>query len=96
MAPNKKPIEPKKDNTMKIYNYPSKSAEKRIDLVVNRGLGFTQKQHQAVARIIDDIKKNGDKALINYTNRFASQTSRNILSFACLSRIFSVVRKITV
>ncbi len=57
---------------MKIYTYPSKAAEKRIDLVVNRGLGYTRKQFQAVTRIIDDIKKNGDDALIKYTNRFDS------------------------
>lgn len=57
---------------MKIYNYPSKSAEKRLSSIVNRGLVFTKKDVQTVTRILEDVKKNGDRALIKYTNRFDS------------------------
>ena len=57
---------------MKIYNYPSKSAEKRLSSIVNRGLVFKKKDVQTVTRILEDVKKNGDRALIKYTNHFDS------------------------
>jgi histidinol dehydrogenase len=57
---------------MKIYDYPSKSAEKRITSIVNRGLGFKKKDILTVTRILEDVRKNGDNALIKYTNRFDS------------------------
>jgi len=55
---------------MKIYNYPSKTADKRVESIINRGLGFKKKDFLEVTRIIEDVRKNGDKALIKYTKRF--------------------------
>ena len=60
---------------MKIYNYPSKSADKRVESIVNRGLGFKKKDFLEVTRIIEDVRKNGDGALVKYTNRFDSPDS---------------------
>jgi len=57
---------------MKIYTYPSASAEKRIQKIIHRGLVFTQKDLNAVNRMLEDVRKNGDKALIGYINRFDS------------------------
>jgi histidinol dehydrogenase len=57
---------------MKIYNYPSKLAEKKIASITNRGLGFKKKDVLSVTRILEDVRKNRDKALIKYTNRFDS------------------------
>lgn len=57
---------------MKIFNYPSKEAEKKIASIVNRGMGFKKKDLLSVTRIIEDVRKNGDKALIKYTNRYDS------------------------
>jgi len=58
--------------TMKIYNYPSKSANAKIASIINRGLSFKKKDYQSVTRILEDVRKNGDKALIKYINRFDS------------------------
>jgi histidinol dehydrogenase len=55
---------------MKIYTYPSKSAEKRIASIINRGLGFKKKDYHQVAQILEDVRKNGDSALIKYANQF--------------------------
>ena len=55
---------------MKIYRYPSKSAEKKIASIVNRGVAFKKKDVSSVTRILEDVRKNGDRALIKYTNRF--------------------------
>ncbi|MCG2831453.1 MAG: histidinol dehydrogenase [Desulfobacteraceae bacterium] len=57
---------------MKIYTYPSKSAEKRIASIINRGLGFKKKDYDQVEQILEDVRKNGDKALIKYVNEFDS------------------------
>jgi histidinol dehydrogenase len=55
---------------MKIYHYPSKAAEKRVTAIVNRSLTFRKKDYQAVARILEDVRRNGDAAVIKYANRF--------------------------
>ena len=55
---------------MKIYHYPSPAAEKKVSAIVNRDLDFKKKDFQAVSRIIDDVRRNGDDAVIKYANRF--------------------------
>jgi len=55
---------------MKIYTYPSQTAEKKVALIANRGLAYKKKDLQAVTRILEDVRKNGDAALIKYVNRF--------------------------
>ncbi len=57
---------------MKMYTYPSKSAQKRISTIVNRELGFKKTEYTAVARILEDVKKNGDQAILKYADRFDS------------------------
>ena len=57
---------------MKIYTYPSIAAEKKIASIVNRGMGFKKKDLLAVTRIIEDVRKNKDQALIRYTHQFDS------------------------
>ncbi len=57
---------------MRIYHYPSKSAEARVVSIANRGAGFKKKDFTEVNRILEDVKKHGDSALIKYVNRFDS------------------------
>lgn len=55
---------------MKIYNYPSDLSEKVVSSIINRGLGFSSKEYKAVEDILANIKNSGDKALIEYINKF--------------------------
>jgi histidinol dehydrogenase len=55
---------------MKTFKFPSASANKRLREVVNRHLAFKAKDIQVVKRILADIQKRKDKALIDYVNRF--------------------------
>ncbi|MEE4114313.1 MAG: histidinol dehydrogenase, partial [Desulfobacteraceae bacterium] len=55
---------------MKIYRYPSKAAERRLDAIVRRGVAFKAKDIREVTKIIDDVRRNGDRALLQYTRRF--------------------------
>lgn len=57
---------------MKIFTYPSGSARKKISVIANREPGFKKKEYNAVARILEDVKKHGDRAVIKYANRFDS------------------------
>jgi histidinol dehydrogenase len=58
---------------MKIFQYPSDPAEKRVKDTIERGLGFSQTDYENVERYIDDVKKRGDQALVEYTNQFDSK-----------------------
>jgi len=55
---------------MKIYHYPSPAAEKKVSAIINRSLNFKRKDYQAVSRILEDVRRNGDEAVIKYANRF--------------------------
>lgn len=55
---------------MRIYNYPSKTAEKKVSAIVNRGLSFSKKDYQTVNRILEDVRRHGDEAVIKYARRF--------------------------
>lgn len=57
---------------MKILKYPSKEAEARLQSIINRGLSFSRKDQISVSRILEDVRKNGDRALISYIRRFDS------------------------
>ncbi|WP_319524151.1 histidinol dehydrogenase [uncultured Desulfosarcina sp.] len=55
---------------MKIFNYPSTAAEKKLKAIVGREIDFRKKDVQTVTRIIKDVRQNGDSALIRYTREF--------------------------
>ncbi len=55
---------------MKIYDYPSKAAEKKLASIVDRSLTFRKKDQQAVSRILEDVRRHGDDALIRYARQF--------------------------
>ncbi|MFH1077112.1 MAG: histidinol dehydrogenase [Pseudomonadota bacterium] len=57
---------------MKILNYPSPAAEKSINRIVSRSAGFRKSDETRVARILADVRQNGDKAVMSYVNRFDS------------------------
>jgi histidinol dehydrogenase len=55
---------------MKIFNYPSTAAEKKLKSIIGREIDFRKKDVQVVTRIIKDVRQNGDSALIRYTREF--------------------------
>ncbi len=55
---------------IKVYKFPSAAARKKLAAIVNRHLAFRAKDIQVVKRILGDVQKNKDKALIDYVNRF--------------------------
>lgn len=57
---------------MKIFQYPSDKAEKRVKNIIDRGLGLSKSDYENVESFLKDVKNRGDKALVEYTNKFDS------------------------
>ena len=55
---------------MKILRYPSAAADKQLTSIVRRDIEFRKADIQAVTRILKDVKKNGDSALVRYSRQF--------------------------
>ncbi|MFH1888177.1 MAG: histidinol dehydrogenase [Pseudomonadota bacterium] len=55
---------------MKIHQVPSAAAEKRLLAIEGRGVAFPTRQVRQVERILANIRKNGDHALLGYVNQF--------------------------
>jgi histidinol dehydrogenase len=55
---------------MEILRYPSPPALKKMKAIVGREIDYRKKDVQAVARILKDVKRNGDSALIRYSRQF--------------------------
>jgi len=55
---------------IRIFQYPSKKAERYLQKIINRVEEFPKKIEKEVKKIGDGVKKEGDKALIEYTYKF--------------------------
>jgi histidinol dehydrogenase len=65
-------IEKRKGLPMRIYNYPSQSAEQKVSRIIRRSLEFRKKEMAAVVRICEDVRKRGDGAVMAYSRQFDS------------------------
>lgn len=65
---------------MKQYTYPSVAAQKKMAAIAGRGLTYTKRDLARVQGILNDVRKNGDAALVAYTRRFdCPQATRDTL-----------------
>jgi len=55
---------------MNIIAYPSAAAESRIKKITSRAFDFSKKDLEYVDRILSDVRRNGDEALVKYTRKF--------------------------
>ena len=55
---------------MKIYHYPSSAAEEKMKAIIGREIDFRKSDVETVTRILDEVKQNGDDALIQYNRKF--------------------------
>ena len=55
---------------MKILRYPSAAANKKMKTIIGRDIDFRKADVQVVTRILNDVKRNGDSALIRYCQAF--------------------------
>ena len=55
---------------MNVLTFPSAAARERLDKISNRHLSYRMKDAQTVKKILADVRENGDRAVVAYTNRF--------------------------
>jgi len=55
---------------LKIFRYPSPAAEKALTIITSRGLDYSRKEYDTVRRILADVRKRGDLALVDYSRHF--------------------------
>jgi histidinol dehydrogenase len=55
---------------MKIFRYPSAAADKKVASIVGREIDFRKSDVKTVTRILNDVKRDGDAALVDYSRRF--------------------------
>ncbi|MFO7716465.1 histidinol dehydrogenase [Desulfosarcina sp.] len=55
---------------MKILRYPSAAAEKKLKSIIDRNIEFRKTDIQMVTRMLNDVKRNGDSALIRYSRQY--------------------------
>src|SRR3990172_6371580 len=68
---------------MKIFSTKEKGFIKALDAILKRGESDTSEAEEAVKAIIDDIRENGDKALLKYTERFDKVRFSNMRDALC-------------
>ena len=62
---------------LKLIKYNSNNSSKSLQNILNKRKSSQKKQLLAVSRIIQKIKKNGDKAIINYEKKFSKVKTRS-------------------
>lgn len=55
---------------MVIYSYPSEDGKEKLSAIIKRGIDFSKREQQNVIEILENVKSNGDKALVEYGNKF--------------------------
>ena len=72
---------------LKTFNYDQNGASKTLEVFLNRRK-FTQKNiASSVYKIIRDVKRNGDRAVINYEKKFSNiKTKSNKVFFSSRRR----------
>ena len=75
---------------MKILNSKSKNFDKLLDILLSKRKNKLKSSSVSVTKIINDVKKNGDKALLKYEKRF----NQNTLLFPSSEQIAKSVRSL--
>jgi len=57
---------------MKIYHYPSSTAQEKISTIINRGLDIDPKDLETVKHILAQVRQHGDEAVLDCARRFDS------------------------
>ena len=68
---------------MKILSSNNKNFDKKLDGLLSKRKKKLQSKNVSVTKIIKDVKRNGDKALLKYEKRFNKNNvfRRNVLHF---------------
>ena len=67
---------------LKTFNYNKKGASKTLEVFLNRRKSTQKNIASSVNKIIRDVKRNGDKAVLNYEKKYSKiKTKSNKIFF---------------
>ena len=75
---------------MKILNSKSKNFDKLLDILLSKRKNKLKSSSVSVTKIINDVKKNGDKALLKYEKKF----NQNTVLFPSLEQITKSIKSL--
>ena len=68
---------------IRVFKFNSKNSLKALEIFLNKRKSIQKNQTSIVSKIIKDVKKNGDKAVINYEKKFSKiKTKSNKILFS--------------
>ena len=62
---------------LKILNFDNKRSLKLLKMFLNKRMSIQKNQTVIVSKIIEDVKKNGDKAVLNYEKKFSKLKTKS-------------------
>ena len=62
---------------LKILNYKNRNSLKTLEMLLDKRKSIQKNQTSEVSKIIKNVKKNGDKAVLNYEKKFSKIKKKN-------------------
>ena len=79
---------------LKTLNYNKKNFLKTLEVFLRKRKNIQKKQTSKVTRIIENVKKNGDKSVLNYEKKFSKLKKINKKIFFSNQEINIISKKI--
>ena len=68
---------------LKIFNYNKNGASKKLEVFLNKRKSTQKNIASSVYKIIQEVKRNGDKAVLNYEKKYSKiKTKSNKIFFS--------------
>ena len=80
---------------LKVLKYNKINSSKVLEIFLGRRKSIQKKQIIAVSKIIKNVKKNGDKAVLNYEKKFSKIKKVPIKYFSQIQKLTIFQKKLT-
>ena len=78
---------------LKTFNYNKNGASKMLEVFLNKRNSTQKNIASSVYKIIQDVKKNGDKAVLKYEKRYSNIKTKSNKIFFSNKEINQIVKK---
>ena len=81
---------------LKIFNYNKDRASKTLEVFLNKRKSTQKNVASSVYKIIQDVKRNGDKAVLNYEKKYSNIKTKSNKVFFSNKEINRIAKKIDI
>ena len=81
---------------LKIFKYNKKNSRASLNAFLNKRKSFQNNQTPAVNKIIKSVKRNGDKAVINYEKKYSKIKTKSPKIYFSNEEINNISKKIDI